>query len=244
MPSILSRTTMVRSSMKKSGMNLGGVSKDRVKKNISDDCNSYATLSTVSLHSSLSILSLNESEHLDRENNRNNLKRQRCSFDLSSMAPQLDNYPSRIITPSRSISNNQSWDQFIDVSNHYTKHCKYNSTVLFVPGTAEHRRMIAKRRLNRKNRQVNHSWWNKYISRSKNKTERRSESVKVTSFTSSIAFKWLDGAQHRAGINRWESLIIRISLKLNHNLIKITHLLKLDRFYKIQFVVSCHFLWV
>mmetsp|Transcript_45477 Transcript_45477/g.54716 ORF Transcript_45477/g.54716 Transcript_45477/m.54716 type:complete len:155 (-) Transcript_45477:150-614(-) len=151
MPSILSRTTMIQRSMKKSVVKLGGLSKDRARKNISDDCNSYATPSTASLHSSLSILSLDESEHLDRESNRNSLKRQRCSFDLSSMAPQLENYPSiSTTTPSRSISNSQSWGQFIDVSNHYTKHCKYDSTVLFVPGTAEHRRMIAKRRLNRK----------------------------------------------------------------------------------------------
>mmetsp|Transcript_18338 Transcript_18338/g.18592 ORF Transcript_18338/g.18592 Transcript_18338/m.18592 type:complete len:158 (-) Transcript_18338:129-602(-) len=157
MPSILSRTTMIQRSMKKSVVKLGGLSKDRARKNISDDCNSYATPLTASLHSSSSILSLDESEHLDRESNRNSLKRQRCSFDLSSMDPQLDNHPSRIITPSRSISNSQSWGQFIDVSNHYTKHCKYDSTVLFVPGTAEHRRIIAKRRLNRKNRQVNHS---------------------------------------------------------------------------------------
>ena len=148
---------MIQRSMKKSVVKLGGLSKDRTRNNISDDCNSYATPSTASLHSSLSIFSLDKSEHLFQKSNRNSLKRQRCSFDLSSMAPQLENYPSVSTTsPSRSISKNQSWGYFIDVSNHYTKHCKYDSTVLFVPGTAEHRRMIAKRRLNRKVCQVNH----------------------------------------------------------------------------------------
>ena len=114
---------MVQNSMRKLGVEFGRGSKHQVRKITPDNCSSYATPLTVSLHSLLMILSLDEFKHLDRKNNRIMLKHQLCSFDLSSMEPQLDNYPSvGTTTPSLSISKNQRMGYFIDISNHYTKH--------------------------------------------------------------------------------------------------------------------------
>lgn len=143
---------MITNSMKKTSLLNNRVIKPQSGGNTSKETTSSCTTASTTSSDSLStIFPMSETITPERNLSRKSLKRQVCSFDLSSMCEQPVEYPSRTntATPSSCLTfkTSQSWGQFVNVSDHYTKHCKYDSTVLLVPGSAEQRRMVAKRRL-------------------------------------------------------------------------------------------------